>query len=715
MKHQHGARTRRVAATAGLLGIVGASALTGVAQAAPASSETARSITAPVTVAEGEVMNYAVNLLPDVSADDFATAVALVEKAKGTALAQYPELGTFFVQSSSAGFIGDMANDLARERIPFDSIGPTRQAPIEGEEVVVDSEAPAISAFSLRLSTNSQLDKEEALGNGLEADPLSPSAWGLTAIGALAAQGLDVPLETVTVGVLDTGIDGNHPDLKDQIDVDKSVSCAVNGIADSSWDAWQDNHYHGTHVAGTIAAATNGIGVDGVAPKARLAAVQTGNPDGFFYPEYVTCAFVWAGDHDFDVTNNSYYTDPWEYWVPDDNTQAAGLEAVTRAVSYSEDKGVVNVAAAGNSNNDLDNLTTDSGSPNDVDTPIADRDVTNGVDIPAELPGVVTVSSVAMPRAQSGQPAPHPATATLLRSSFSNYGVNSIDVAAPGSSILSTIPTWYSTAAYGPGYGTLSGTSMASPHTAGVVALIKAIHPDFTPERTTELLEKQAGYTFDRLAAPTDGKEYRGAGLVNALAAVLQDQPQPVIGDAEYSTDGGATWSPLADATLKGAVKVRVSVTGPVTAASLTIGGDTLAEGTADGSFDGDGITLEAALDLSDITAAEDLIATVSAQGRNNDPAADDDVTTEIAFSAEPVPAVEPTPEPSEEPGDGEGTSTPKPGTSTTPKPGASPTATKQGGLASTGADLGVLTLAGLALAAGASTLAVKRVRSARH
>ncbi|WP_312348678.1 S8 family serine peptidase [Actinomyces sp.] len=366
MKHQHGARTRRVAATAGLLGIVGASALTGVAQAAPASSETARSITAPVTVAEGEVMNYAVNLLADVSADDFATAVALVEKAKGTPLAQYPELGTFFVQSSSAGFIGDMANDLARERIPFDSIGPTRQAPIEGEEVVVDSDAPAISAFSLRVSTNSQLDKEEALGNGLEADPLSPSAWGLTAIGALAAQGVDVPLEPVTVGVLDTGIDGDHPDLKDQIDVDKSVSCAVNGIVDTSWDAWQDNHYHGTHVAGTIAAATNGIGVEGVAPKARLAAVKTGNPDGLFYPEYVTCAFVWAGDHDFDVTNNSYYTDPWEYWVPEDNTQAAGLEAVTRAVSYSEDKGVVNVAAAGNSDNDLDDLTTDSGSPNDI-------------------------------------------------------------------------------------------------------------------------------------------------------------------------------------------------------------------------------------------------------------------------------------------------------------------------------------------------------------
>lgn len=711
MKHPHGARTPRVAAAAVALGVLGVTALSGVAVASPATTggqDQARSITADTTVSDGQVMNYAVNLLADVSADDFATAVSLVEKAGGTTLEQYPQLGTFFVQSASAGFIGDMANDLARAGIPFDSIGPTRQAPIEGEEVVVGASSTAARQFSLLQKSSSQLDKEEAISGGLDADPLSASAWGLTAIGALAAQGVDVPLEPVTVGVLDTGIDGNHPDLKDQIDVDKSVSCAVNGIPDTSWDAWQDNHYHGTHVAGTIAAATNGIGVDGVAPKARLAAVQTGNPDGFFYPEYVTCAFVWAGDHDFDVTNSSYYTDPWEYWVPGDNTQAAGLEAVTRAVAYSEAKGVVNVAAAGNSDNDLDNLTTDSGSPNDVDTPIKDRDVSDGVDIPAELPGVVTVSSVARQRSSDD-----PASATLIRSSFSNYGVDSIDVAAPGSSILSTVPTWYSSSA-GVGYGSLSGTSMASPHTAGVVALIKAIHPDFTPEQTIALLEKQAGYTFDRLAVPTDGKEYRGAGLVNALAAVLKDQPQPTIGDVEYSTDGGQTWSPLEGATLQGAVKVRVSVTGPVTAATLSVGETTLAEGQADGSFDGPGILLEGTLDFSDATETQDLTATVSAEGRNADPEADDDVAAETAFSAEPTPVVEPTPEPSDDSQSG-GSATPTPTQSLTAEPGASPTATNQGGLASTGADLSVLVLTGLALAGGASALTVKRLRSTRH
>lgn len=188
---------------------------------------------------------------------------------------------------------------------------------------------------------------------------------------------------------------------------------------------------------------------------------------------------------------------------------------------------------------------------------------------------------------------------------------------------------------------------------------------------------------------------------------MLEDQPQPVVGVAEFSTDGGETWSPLAGATLSGAVKLRLKVTGPVTAASLSLGGNILAQGTADGSFDGPGITLEAAVDFSDETATHGLTLAVSAQGRNNDPAADDDVASEVTFTAEPVPPVEPTPGPTD------GGATPQPGVSEEPAP--TPTATKQGSLASTGADLGVLALAGIALAAGASTLVAKRVRSTRH
>ena len=72
-------------------------------------------------------------------------------------------------------------------------------------------------------------------------------------------------------------------------------------------------------------------------------------------------------------------------------------------------------------------------------------------------------------------------------------------------------------------------------------------------------MKKQANENFDRLAEPTDGKEYRGAGLVNALAAVLKDQPRPVLGTIEYSYDGGTDWRPLADAHVAGMIYVRTT------------------------------------------------------------------------------------------------------------------------------------------------------------
>ena len=203
-------------------------------------------------------------------------------------------------------------------------------------------------------------------------------------------------------------------------------------------------------------------------------------------------------------------------------------------------------------------------------------------------------------------------------------------MAAPGSRIWSTLPTWKKD----PPFGYLSGTSMASPHAAGVAALIKQIHPDYTPDQTIALLKKQAGYTYDRLAVPEDGKEYRGAGLVNALAAVLKDQPQPVLGNLEYSHDGVTDWRPLADARVSGTVYVRTTVSGPVTAASLQVADKEPVTGTGTGAFTGNEVTLVAgpyaAADLAGDGPHVDV--TVSAEGRNKDSRADDDVKDTIHF-----------------------------------------------------------------------------------
>ena len=398
----------------------------------------------------------------------------------------------------------------------------------------------------------------------------------------------------------------------------QTTASEANAVADAA----------GTHVAGTIAAAHTAYGVDGVdgvAPSATIVAIKTSNEAGSFYPEYVACAFDWAAEHDIDVTNSSYYMDPYAFWMPTEGSQAAGLEAASRAIRYAKNHGVVNIAAEGNDNDDHDNPTIDKASPNDVEGAAVERNVVGGIDVPAMVnDSVVSVAAVALPTGTD------PATATLERSKFSNYGKNSVEVAAPGSRIWSTLPTWKKD----PPFGYLSGTSMASPHAAGVAALIKQIHPDYTPDQTIALLKKQAGYTYDRLAEPTDGKEYRGAGLVNALAAVLKDQPQPVLGSLEYSHDGVTDWRPLADASVSGTVYVRTTVSGPVTKASLKVGDKEAVTGTGTGAFTGNEVTLVAgpynATDL--IGDAPHVEVTVSAEGRNKDARADDDVKDSIHF-----------------------------------------------------------------------------------
>ena len=215
------------------------------------------------------------------------------------------------------------------------------------------------------------------------------------------------------------------------------MGCQINGIPSQNPADWKDDHYHGTHVAGTIAAAHNAYGVDGVAPSATIVAIKTSNEAGSFYPEYVACAFDWAAEHDIDVTNSSYYMDPYAFWMPTEGSQAAGLEAASRAIRYAKNHGVVNIAAEGNDNDDHDNPTIDKASPNDVEGAAVERNVVGGIDVPAMVnDSVVSVAAVALPTGTD------PATATLERSKFSNYGKNSVDVAAPGSRIWSTLPTW---------------------------------------------------------------------------------------------------------------------------------------------------------------------------------------------------------------------------------------------------------------------------------
>jgi len=504
--------------------------------AAPEPADETEAVTAEVPaasarVADGVVMNYVVNTTGrDAAAVDSVEDV--VEAAGGVVLSSYAEIGVVTAQSRDGDFLAAL-----RAARGVDSAGPTRTAPVAGGEVVAPAEvpAPAESAPAGATGSGPQSIDEPLDAQAAPVDPREAEQWDMRAVGAPEARELETG-DGVVVGVLDSGIDVSHPDLADQVDADASVGCTVNGQTDREQSAWiPTTSDHGTHVAGTIAAADNGVGIVGVAPGATLASVKVVNDVGFIYPEYALCGFMWAAEQGFDVTNNSYYVDPWEFWCSTEPDQAPALTAVTRAVEWSEQQGVLNVAAAGNSNYDLANKQRSKSSPNDS-TPV-DREISQACsDIPAEIEGVVTVASLAQGAGDS-----------VVKSSFSNFGEGVIDVAAPGTGILSTV--------LGGGYGSKSGTSMASPHVAGVAALLAATHPDATPAELQSLLTDQA--------TPIGDTALYGAGLVNAFAAVTEDVVPavgPVAAVADGTVQAGRPFRVLAANFVPGET---VTVTGP--------------------------------------------------------------------------------------------------------------------------------------------------------
>ena len=625
--------------TAARIGIIAALALSmGVATAtAPPTHADAPAPLVSAPRANDDEMNYAINLASAASAEDFERALALVPSVGGAALASYPEIGTFFAQSATPSFAPDLAAALKKAGVGVHSIGPTRVAPVLYYERV-QLPAPAGAQPPAQTSgAGSAQTSGAAPAGGLstvgeetvtEADSGTGEAifnWGATEMKAAEAAVVDVRRAPVSVAVVDSGVEDTHPDLEGRVDTTRSVKCSVNGVATQEVNGWRDEFYHGTHVAGIIAANHNGVGIDGIAPNASIVAIQATNDNRLIYPEYVACAFMWAASHGVDIVNNSYSMDPWVYWSPTDPEQAAGLEGATRAIRYAQGKGLAVIAAAGNEGVDIDNPSIDNASPTDVPAPTKNRPVAGSIRVPSMLDGVAQVSAVKQAYGVV------PGRVSLMRADFSNYGTT-IDFAAPGDQIYSTAPLLF----YRSGYAVADGTSMATPHVSGVAALIKSIHPEYTGAQVIDLMRKQAAANYGLLNAPTDSHEYRGAGLPIALDAVLKDQPQPVIGPLEYSSDG-RTWRSLDGATLAGTVSVRATVSGPVTAARMVAGERELASAQGDGAASDTSVTLQAdgvdAASLRSPLEEGPLSVRVEASGRNNDPRADDDTSAQVSFT----------------------------------------------------------------------------------
>ncbi|HEY0699997.1 MAG TPA: S8 family serine peptidase [Micromonospora sp.] len=422
-------------------------------------------------------------------------AAARVAAANGTVVADYQQIGVLVVRSTNPAF----------------------ETSVSGT---------GVEAVASTVGLGSQLDEGETLA---EVDPATVAAtadptaepmfglqWDMPQIHLPEAHAVTTGSANVVVGVLDSGISSSHPDLASQIVKDQSASC-IGGVADTTEAAWNPTTSdHGTHVAGTIAASINGVGVTGIAPGVKLAAVKVVNNDGLIYPEAAVCGFMWAAQHGFELTNNSYYIDPWEFNCRNDARQRPVWKAVQRAIRYSQSQGVLNIASAGNSNVDLAHKTVDSGSPNDGSGPVEEREINSAcVDLPAEAPGVVTVSATGP---------------TMEKSYYSSYGLGVVELTAPGgdtrfrtqgarSTIADAIlSTTFNTATRTNGWGYKQGTSMSGPHATGVAALAVSAHPGMQPAQLAAFLQQST----DPLACPT--------GVYN---------PTPLLGDRYAATCSG--------------------------------------------------------------------------------------------------------------------------------------------------------------------------------
>lgn len=435
-------------------------------------------------------------------------AASLIKNAGGTLIYSYKQIGVVIASSENAYFSANLMKD-------------TR---IQG--------AVATTKFATRLEGNVN-DNTDTTTPDVSSpvpgnDNLSGLQWDMVQIHTPEAHQITGGSPSVLVGDIDTGLDYTHPDLAPNVSDANSVNC-VSGAPVPGMVAANDDNGHGTHTAGTIAAAANGIGIVGVAPNVKIAGIKAGNADGFFFPEAVVCAFMWAGSHHFSVTNNSYFADPWLFNCRNDAEQRAIWKAERRAIQYAISQGVVVVAAEGNQADDLAHPTADATSPDDTN-PILRQIHNDCAVVPVEVPGVIGVTA-------NGN--------LQLKSFYSSYGVSTADVVAPGGDsilqktaaapngrVLSTwpaaLPCSRKVVDSGAVYCYLQGTSMASPHAAGVAALIMS-----TGVTSPGAVAARLQSTADPLACPSDLSIYA------FFPAADNGAPQVCQGGTTYNSFNG--------------------------------------------------------------------------------------------------------------------------------------------------------------------------------
>jgi len=551
--------------------------------AAGAVSAATLSLAVPITTADatpsvsGKRVQYSV--LADAGASS-AQVKAAIEAAGGKIVAANDAVGLYQVSAPENGFAEAVSSragvqGAARQRV----VGRAPQTPRSDVEHVGRGPGAPRAHHSGRHHGKP----------GRSLDPLDGANWGLTMVKADKARRYQSGDRRVKVGIIDTGVDASNPDIApnfdwrlsrnfvtDMPDID-GATCEFSSCKDPV--GWDDGA-HGTHVAGIIGAAANGIGISGVAPNVTLVEDRAGQDSGYFFLQPTVDAITYAGDAGLDVINMSFYVDPWLYNCtanPADTPEQQAeqrtiIAAMQRALNYAHRRGVTMISALGNEHSDLGNPPVDTTSPDYGEDPHP-RPIDNAtcLSMPTEGSHVIGVSALG----SSGR-----------KAYYSNWGLEQISVAAPGGDyydpaatgaiqqpgnlILSAYPKnvgiaegtidpatgdliddsgFYVKDCDSRGrcgyYQYLQGTSMASPFAAGVAALIVSeygrpgrhhtfgLDPDVTERVLTRTADETPCpapvYVYPAPIPPSytancDGTEefngFYGHGIVDALAAV---------------------------------------------------------------------------------------------------------------------------------------------------------------------------------------------------
>jgi subtilisin family serine protease len=270
----------------------------------------------PATAAKAQETGTTSYVVLGTEGSDLATVKGAVVRAGGTVTGENPAIGLVTARSDAADFA------TAVKASPG-VVGAARDKVI-GTAPKVERRQADVERLTEAERQRAQAGKKPPHPGPQDPEPLADRQWDMDMIHAPEAHAVQIGDHRTKVGIIDTGIDGSHPDIAPNFNAALSRNFTtdiplIDGPCEDEPDAScsdpsdVDEDGHGTHVAGTVASPINGIGIAGVAPGVELVNLRAGQDSGYFFLGPTVNALTYAGDNGIDVVNMSFYIDPWLY------------------------------------------------------------------------------------------------------------------------------------------------------------------------------------------------------------------------------------------------------------------------------------------------------------------------------------------------------------------------------------------------------------------